>query len=60
MDIDEEKLAKASKAGIKAIKADLNVDKLPLEGEHFNVGTALEVLEHRVNPGYTLREAQIS
>jgi len=57
VDIDEIALKKAADRGVKAFKADLNIDPLPFRDDFFDVALMEEVIEHLVNPDNAIREA---
>jgi 2-polyprenyl-3-methyl-5-hydroxy-6-metoxy-1,4-benzoquinol methylase len=56
VDIDEDRILLASKRGIITIKADLSKERLPLAENSIDIVTALEVIEHLVNPDNMLQE----
>jgi len=56
VDIDEDRILSASKRGIITIKADINRERLPLAENSADIVTALEVIEHLVNPDNMLQE----
>lgn len=56
VDIDEDRILLASKRGIITIKADMNKERLPLAENSIDIVTALEVIEHLVNPDNMLQE----
>jgi len=57
IDIDENALNIARSRGLKTYKADLSSDRLPIQDGGADLVTALEVIEHLVNPDNMLREA---
>jgi len=58
VDIDENVLRLAAARGIKVLKCDLSKDPIPIGDESVDLVTALEVIEHLVNPDHMLREAR--
>jgi len=56
VDIDENALKLAAARGIKVFKCDLSRDPIPIDDESVDLVTALEVIEHLVNPDHMLRE----
>jgi 2-polyprenyl-3-methyl-5-hydroxy-6-metoxy-1,4-benzoquinol methylase len=56
VDIDEDRILLASKRGIITIKADMNKERLSLAENSIDIVTALEVIEHLVNPDNMLQE----
>ena len=57
IDIDQTILREAENNGIKGIKANLNIDKLPFDDEYFDLVILSEVIEHLLNPDNALEEA---
>ena len=57
IDIDDEALRKAKIKGIKTIKVDLSKEYIPLPNESIDIVTALEVIEHLLNPDHMIKEA---
>jgi len=50
VDIDESALKKTAIRGIKTFHCDLSKDPIPLPSESIDLVTALEVIEHLLNP----------
>ena len=42
---------------IKTFKADLSKEHIPLPNESIDIVTALEVIEHLLNPDHMIKEA---
>ena len=57
IDIDDKALEKAKERGLIIHKADLSIDKIPLNNESVDLVTAFEVIEHLINPDNMLRES---
>lgn len=57
VDIDDQRLQEALKKGIIAVKVDLNSDKLPFQGDYFDLIIMAEIIEHLYNPDHALSEA---
>ncbi len=57
MDINDRALEEARRKGIITIKADLNIDKIPLPDNYFDAVLMEEVIEHLMNPDHALEEA---
>ena len=57
VDIDDEALRIAEMRGIKTFKVDLSKEHIPLPDESIDIITALEVLEHLLNPDHMIKEA---
>ena len=51
-----EALKRAAMRGIKKFLCDLSKDPIPLPSESVNLVTALEVIDHLLNPDHILRE----
>jgi methionine biosynthesis protein MetW len=56
IDISEEAVRLAIKNGVRALRANLNVDPIPFPENHFDVVTALDVIEHFIDPVRLIRE----
>ena len=52
VDIDDEVLRVAEMRGIKTFKADLSKEHIPLPNESIDIVTALEIIEHLLNPDH--------
>ena len=50
IDIDDEALGKAKERGLITHKADLSIDKIPLNNKSADLATAFEIIEHIINP----------
>ncbi|RLE90890.1 MAG: class I SAM-dependent methyltransferase [Thermoprotei archaeon] len=57
IDIDEQRLEKAKKRGIKVYKVDLNNEPLPFPNNYFDVVTSFGVLEHLTSYDNIIAEA---
>lgn len=57
VDINDKALKVAETKGIKVFKVDLSKDRIPLPNESIDVITALEVIEHLLNPDHMIKEA---
>jgi 2-polyprenyl-3-methyl-5-hydroxy-6-metoxy-1,4-benzoquinol methylase len=59
VDIDQQALSRAREnLGISTIWLDLNHERLPIDGDSFDVVVAGEVLEHLVDPAFIVGEAR--
>jgi len=56
LDKDVDALKKAREKGLKVIKRDLNLQKLPFENNQFDTVLALDVIEHLFDPIKTINE----
>jgi len=56
IDISEEAVQLAINNGVRALRANLNVDPIPFPENHFDVVTALDVIEHVFDPIRLIRE----
>lgn len=56
IDISEEAVQLAIKNGVRALRANLNVGPIPFPENHFDVVTALNVIEHVFDPIRLIRE----
>jgi SAM-dependent methyltransferase len=58
VDVDAEALNVAASRGLRTFVIDLSSDRIPLPDESVDLATALEVIEHLVNPDNMLREVR--
>jgi len=56
VDVNEKALHSASVNVIKVFKCDLSKDPIPLSSESVDLVTALEGIEHLINPDHMLKE----
>lgn len=56
IDINNQAIKESQKAGVKSIKTDIE-SSWPLPAKTFSVVTAIQVLEHVINPDHLLEEA---
>jgi methionine biosynthesis protein MetW len=56
IDISEEAVQLAIRNGVRALRVNLNVDPIPFPENHFDVVTALDVIEHVFDPMRLVRE----